>query len=47
MQEGHPIAYFNKALSERHQILSTYEKELMAASCGKMKTLSTGQTFHY
>ena len=30
MQEGHPIAYFSKALSPRHQALSTYEKELMA-----------------
>ena len=30
MQEGHPIAYFSKALSLRHQTLSTYEKELMA-----------------
>jgi len=30
MQEGHPIAYFSKALSSRHQGLSTYEKELMA-----------------
>ena len=29
MQEGHPIAYFSKALSQRHQVLSTYEKELM------------------
>jgi len=30
MQEGHLIAYFSKALSLRHQTLSTYEKELMA-----------------
>jgi len=30
MQEGHPVAYFSKALSPRHQALSTYEKELMA-----------------
>ena len=30
MQEGHPIAYFNKALSLKHQTLSTYEKELLA-----------------
>ena len=29
MQEGHPIAYFSKALSSRQQALSTYEKELM------------------
>ena len=26
MQEGHPIAYFSKALSQRHQGLSAYEK---------------------
>ena len=30
MQEGHPIAYFSKALAIKHQSLSTYEKELMA-----------------
>jgi len=30
MQEGHPIAYFSKALSLKHQGLSAYEKELMA-----------------
>ena len=30
MQEGHPITFFHKALSLRHQSLSTYEKELMA-----------------
>jgi len=30
MQEGHPIAYFSRALSQKHQILSAYEKELMA-----------------
>ena len=30
MQEEHPIAYLSKALSSRHQCLSTYEKEVMA-----------------
>ncbi|GJW88274.1 putative nucleotidyltransferase, ribonuclease H, partial [Tanacetum coccineum] len=29
-QEGHPIAYLIKALSPRHQALSTYEKEFLA-----------------
>jgi len=29
MQEGHPIAYFSKALSFKHQGFSAYEKELM------------------
>jgi hypothetical protein len=30
MQQGHPIAYLNKALSPRNQALSTYEKECVA-----------------
>nr|GEV00618.1 putative mitochondrial protein [Tanacetum cinerariifolium] len=29
-QDGHPIAYLSKALSPRHQALSTYEKEFLA-----------------
>lgn len=29
-QDGHPIAYRSKALSPKHQILSTYEKEFLA-----------------
>lgn len=29
-QDGHPIAYMSKALSPKHQILSTYEKEFLA-----------------
>ena len=29
MEEGHPIAYFSKALSSKHQGLSAYERELM------------------
>ena len=30
MQEGHPIAFYSKAISERALGRSTYEKELMA-----------------
>ncbi|GKE22499.1 putative mitochondrial protein, partial [Tanacetum coccineum] len=30
IQEGHPIAYLSRALSEKHQALSTYEKEFLA-----------------
>jgi len=30
IQEGHPIAYFSEALAQKHQALSTYDKELMA-----------------
>ena len=30
MQDGHPIAYMSKALSPKHQVLSTYEKEFLA-----------------
>lgn len=30
MQQGRPIAYFSKGLSNKHQGLSTYEKELLA-----------------
>lgn len=29
MSEGHPIAFANKALSEKHLSLSVYDKELM------------------
>ena len=29
MQDSHPIAYFNKALSPKHQTMSIYEKEFM------------------
>ena len=29
-QKGRPIAYFNKALSPRHQTLSVYDKEMLA-----------------
>nr|GEW49337.1 hypothetical protein [Tanacetum cinerariifolium] len=30
LQDGHTIAYMNKALSPKHQALSTYEKEFLA-----------------
>ena len=30
MQESHPIAYFSKSLSPKHQTMSIYEKEFMA-----------------
>ena len=30
MQQGHPIAFINKTLSEKHQKLSTYDKEMFA-----------------
>jgi hypothetical protein len=30
VQDGHPIAYFSKALGVRNQKLSTYEKEFLA-----------------
>ena len=30
MQQGHPIAFISKALSEKHQKLSTYDKEMFA-----------------
>ncbi|KAJ0846241.1 putative nucleotidyltransferase, Ribonuclease H [Helianthus annuus] len=30
MQEGHPLAFLSKPLSTKHQLLSVYEKELMA-----------------
>ena len=30
LQDGHPIAYLSKSLSQKHQSLSTYEKEFLA-----------------
>jgi hypothetical protein len=30
MQQGHPIAYLSKALSNKSQALSTYEEECLA-----------------
>ena len=29
-QQGNPIAYFNKGLAPKHQVLSVYEKKMMA-----------------
>lgn len=37
MQEGHPIAFWSKGLSEKNQALSTYEKELMAVVLAVLK----------
>ncbi|CAL5348860.1 unnamed protein product [Camellia sinensis] len=37
MQEGHPIAFWSKGLSARDQLLSTYEKELMAVVLAVLK----------
>lgn len=37
MQDGHPIAYWSKGLSNRDQVLSTYEKELMAVVLSVLK----------
>lgn len=30
MQLGHPIAYISKSLAPKHQILSVYDRELLA-----------------
>ncbi|GJW22636.1 putative mitochondrial protein [Tanacetum coccineum] len=30
LQEGHPIAFLSKTLSAKHQLMSTYEKEILA-----------------
>ena len=30
MQGGRPIAYMSKALSERHKLMTVYEKEMLA-----------------
>ena len=30
MQHGHPIAFISKALSDKHQALSAYDKEMFA-----------------
>ena len=40
MQEGHPIAFYSKAISERALGRSTYEKELMAIVHFILKWLS-------
>ena len=47
-QGGHPIAYFNKALSPRHQTLSIYEKEMLAilVAVKKWNAYLVGRHFH-
>lgn len=37
-QDGHPIAYVNKALALQHHALSTYEKEFVALLLGRRFT---------
>ena len=43
MQSGQPIAYLSKALGEKHQKLSIYEKEFLALimAVEKWKTILT------
>lgn len=45
MQNQRPIAYFSQALSDRQQLKSVYERELMAIvfAIQKMATLLTGE----
>ena len=40
MQDAHPIAYLSKALSPKHQQLSTYEKEFLAVVMAVERWLS-------
>lgn len=44
MQEGHPIAFFSKALKGKDVILSIYENELLAlvSAMGKWRTYLLG-----
>ncbi|GJR43824.1 putative mitochondrial protein [Tanacetum coccineum] len=42
-QEGHPIAYLSKALSKKHQSLSTYEKEFLVV----ILALENGKGYDY
>ena len=46
-QGGRPIAYFSKGLSPKHQVLSVYEKEMMAilAAVKKWNTYLMGRHF--
>lgn len=30
MQQGHPLAYISKSLAPRHQVMSVYDRELLA-----------------
>ena len=47
MQEGHPISYLSKPLSDRNKALSTYEKECMALllAVEKWRSYLVGQEF--
>ena len=47
MQDGHSIAYLSKALSPKHQSLSTYERELMAIvmAVEKLRSYLLGRHF--
>ena len=46
-QEGHPIVYFSKALGLKHQVLSVYEKEMLAifAAVKKWHSYLIGRRF--
>ena len=47
-QGGRPIAYFSKALSYKHKVLSVYEREMLAilAVVKKWNSYLTGRHFH-
>ena len=47
-QGGRPIAYFSKALSPKHQVLSVYEKEMLAilVAVKKWNAYFVGRHFH-
>ncbi|OMO49727.1 reverse transcriptase [Corchorus capsularis] len=46
-QNGKPIAYFSKALAPRHQVLSIYEKEMLAILAAvKRSSYLLGRKFH-
>ena len=46
-QEGCPVAYFNKGLTPKHQVLSIYKKEMMATltAIKKWNAYLTGRHF--
>ena len=47
-QKGKPIIYFNKGLAPKHQVLSVYEKKMMAilAVIKKWNAYLTSRHFH-
>lgn len=47
MQQGHPIAYYSKALKGKHRLLSVYDRELQALvlAVEKWKSYLMGQKF--